>query len=150
MTKDKLLADYAAGRRNFSWVDINGADLRYADLRGADLSGAGLRGADLRATDLRGATLRGADLRGANFSGADLRGADLRYAAGIVQGGTRSDGYTFYLCLGREGGPYVKAGCRWFTLAQAAAHWTADKRCAAETAAILTGLKAQAAALGLL
>lgn len=43
MTRNELLAAYAAGKRDF-----RSADLRDANLRGAYLGGAGLRGADLR------------------------------------------------------------------------------------------------------
>ena len=104
------------------WAFKSGADLRGADLRGADLRGANLRGADLRGADLSGADLRGANLRGADLSGADLG------EQWIIQGATRSDGYAFFLQkLKDDSEPMVKAGCRYFTLAQAESHWTATR-----------------------
>jgi len=116
---------------------LSGADLRGAYLRGAYLSGAYLRGAYLSGADLRGAYLSGADLSGAylsgaNLSGADLSGADLGGAdlgtQWIIQGATRSDGYAFFLQkLKDDSEPMVKAGCRYFTLSQAEAHWKATR-----------------------
>ena len=94
-TREKLLAAFKAGQRNFVGVDLRGADLREADLAeadlrranlyGANLSGANLYRADLSEADLRranlyGANLSGANLRRADLSGADLSGADLRRA----------------------------------------------------------------------
>jgi hypothetical protein len=105
-------------------VSLRGAYLRGADLGGADLGGAYLRGADLRGADLRGADLGGADLRGADLRGAYLGGADLG-DQWIIQGQTRSDGYAFFLQrFTNDVEPMVKAGCRYFTLAEAEAHWT--------------------------
>ena len=115
-------------------ADLRGAKLRGADLIGADLRGANLRGANLYGADLRGANLRGADLRGANLyradlHGADLSGADLRGAnlgdQWIIQGGTRADGYAFFLQkLTDDDAPMVKAGCRYMTIDDAREHWT--------------------------
>ena len=115
---------------NLYGADLYGADLRGADLRGADLRGADLRGADLRGADLYGANLRGANLRGADLYGANLRGANLRGAnlgdQWVIQGQVRSDGYAFFLQhLTGDNEPMVKAGCRYFTLSQAQAHWEA-------------------------
>jgi len=85
-------------------------------------------GAYLRDADLSGAYLRGADLRGADLRGADLSGADLG-KQWIVQGTTRSDGYAFSLQKLREDKePMVKAGCRYFTLGEAHAHWEATRK----------------------
>jgi uncharacterized protein YjbI with pentapeptide repeats len=114
-------------------ADLRGAYLRDADLRDAYLRGADLRGAYLRDADLRGADLRDADLRGAYLRGADLRGAYLRDAdlgeQWIIQGPTRSDGYAFFLMrLKDEKEPMVRAGCRWFTLADARKHWNATHK----------------------
>jgi uncharacterized protein YjbI with pentapeptide repeats len=68
--------------------------------------------------DLDGADLGGADLGGANLGGADLGGQ------WIIQGAARSDGYFFFLQqLKDDKEPMVKAGCRYFTLAQAREHW---------------------------
>ena len=65
-------------------------------------------------------------------SGADLGGADLGGAylgeQWIIQGATRSDGYAFFLQkLKGDSEPMIKAGCRYFTLAQAESHWTATR-----------------------
>ncbi len=65
MNKEELLAAYAAGRRDFTGVDLSGANLCGTDLQHADLSGANLCGADLSGADLSGADLTGADLTGA-------------------------------------------------------------------------------------
>ena len=84
-------------------------------------------GANLGGADLRGANLGGAYLRGANLGGADLRGADLR-GQWIIQGGVRSDGHAFFLQrLKDDAEPMIKAGCRYFTIARAEAHWTATR-----------------------
>lgn len=95
------------------------ADLRGADLRGADLSDANLSGANLRWADLSGADLRRADL-----SEADLSEADLREAEGIVDVGYDPRGYRF-IGVSHPEGWRVLAGCRWFTIPEAIAHWTA-------------------------
>ena len=99
----------------------SGTDLRDADLRGAYLRDADLRGADLRGADLRGANLHGADLRGANLHGADLHGANL------LSLGQRSDGYEFYAQV-RNGGLWIKAGCRYFSISEARKHWISHNR----------------------
>jgi len=70
-------AKYEAGKRDFRWADLRGADLwdaslSNADLRGANLSKARLREANLSEADLRGAKLLGTQLRGANLKGAQL------------------------------------------------------------------------------
>jgi uncharacterized protein YjbI with pentapeptide repeats len=93
-----------------------------ADLRGADLSGANLSGANLSGANLSGADLSGANLRGANLRGADLSGANLSGAKGVVRIGPSSDGYEFFATQ-RDGVVWIKAGCRWFTAADAKAHW---------------------------
>ena len=82
---------------------------------------------DLRGADLSGADLRGADLRGADLYGADLRGADLRGASGILVLGQDSRGFRWGVVLPADatGQPMIKAGCRWFTVEQARAHWRA-------------------------
>jgi uncharacterized protein YjbI with pentapeptide repeats len=81
----KLLADYAAGKRDFRGVDLAGADLRganlaFANLAFANLAGANLAGAKLFCAKLAGAKLSRANLKDANLVGADLVGADLRGA----------------------------------------------------------------------
>jgi len=74
MNADDILRVYDGGRRDFSGVNLRGANLHRANLCGADLSWANLCGADLSWANLRGANLceanlREADLRGANLSG---------------------------------------------------------------------------------
>ena len=106
---------------------LSGANLREADLRGAYLREAYLSGANLREANLRGAYLREADLRGtdlseAYLSGANPRGADLR-GAGVIDCGQRSDGYQFFIHVTAKDQPMLLAGCRYFTLSEARAHW---------------------------
>ena len=90
-----------------------------------------------------GAYLRGADLRGADLGGADLGGADLG-EQWIIQGQTRSDGYAFSLQKLKENTePMIKAGCRYFTISQAQAHWEttrAGQSLLAETRAIVRAM----------
>ena len=92
-----------------------GLAVKWAIANEANLSGANLIEADLSGTDLSGA-----NLSRANLSGADLSGANLRLIGG------RTDGYYFYLI--REDVPtnrvMICAGCRYFTLDEARAHWT--------------------------
>ena len=78
-----------------------GADLARADPRGADLSGAYLSGADLRE--------------------ADFRGADLTRADGVLTIGP-IDTWIMYAVRFPDG-PRIKAGCRWFTVAEAREWW---------------------------
>ena len=102
---------------NLSGVNLTGADLYAADLRSANLTGANLTGADLRSANLSGAFLTGANLTGANLSGVNLTGA-----VGILRIGPTFDGYEFFAVI-RDGVPWVKAGCMWFTLKNARKHW---------------------------
>ena len=113
MTRDELLAAYAAGKRNFRGAYLGGADLAGADLRGAYLGGA----------DLAGADLGGADLRWAYLGGADLGGADLG-DQWVIQGSTRSDGHPFMLSHLTNEPVLVKAGCRSLEPSEAVEHWT--------------------------
>ena len=106
-------------------MSIDAANLRGADLRGANLRGADLRGAYLCSADLRGAYLCDANLRAANLRGADLRGADLRGAA--ICGGHDSRGYRFVGVEDDGGEIMIAAGCRWFALEEARAHWSDDR-----------------------
>jgi hypothetical protein len=80
-------------------------------------------GADLRGADLRGIDLRGADLRGINLRGADLRWTDLRWTKGYKCLGVDPRGYHFF-AVEHADGWRISAGCRWFTVDEAAAHWT--------------------------
>ena len=84
-------------------------------------AGANLRGAYLIEADLRGADLEGADLRGADLEGADLRGADLEGADGVLAVGP-IDTWIMY-AVRYPDGPRIKAGCRWFTVAEAREWW---------------------------
>mgnify|MGYP000844973848 CR=1 FL=1 len=74
---------------------------------------------------LRDADLSDANLSGADLSGADLRGANLR-GADLIHCGSRSDGYEFFAVM-KDGALWIKAGCRFFSLAEARAHWTATR-----------------------
>ena len=58
----------------------------------------------------------------ADLRGADLYGANLGGAVGIIRIGPSRDGYEFFGVL-REGEAWIKAGCRWFTAADARKHW---------------------------
>ena len=80
---------------------------------------ANLAGANLASANLASANLRSADLASAN-----LASADLASATGIVCAGTDRRGYRFVGVLHVDGWR-VAAGCRWFTLPEAVAHWTA-------------------------
>ncbi len=129
MTPDELRATLSA---HAEWLRSAGergkrANLRAANLRAADLAGANLRDADLAGANLRDALLTGANLRDANLTGANLRdavqtGADLRWAMGVIDAGTNHRGYRF-LGVRHDDGWRVAAGCRWFTVAEARAHW---------------------------
>ena len=133
---------------DLSDADLSGANLWRADLSGADLSGANLSGANLSDADLSGAALSDADLSGANLWRADLSRANLWRAdlsranlwradlsranvhgvevRGISRIACRADGYEFLL-LDTETGWRVSAGCRFFTIEEARAHWTATR-----------------------
>lgn len=71
---------------------------------------------------LEGVIFKGADLRGAYLVCADLGGANLRGAIGVIDGGQRSDSHRF-VAVRHDHGPKILAGCRWFTLPEARAHW---------------------------
>ena len=102
---------------------VNGYKIEpYANLKGANLKGANLKGADFYGADFYGADLVGADLWGADLRGAYLYGANLA-GTGIHRVGRRSDSYEFYMWNNR-GVPWVKAGCRYFSLEDGIKHWT--------------------------
>jgi len=118
---------------DLSGANLAGADLWRADLSRADLSGANLSRATLSRANLWGANLSRADLSRANLSGATLWGANLAGATvdgvavrGIPRIACRADGYEFLL-LDTEIGWRVSAGCRFFTIEEARAHWTATR-----------------------
>ena len=82
----------------------------------------------LSGANLWGANLSRADLSRANLSRANLSRANLG-TQWIIQGQTRSDGYAFSLQrLTADTEPMIKAGCRYFTLAQGQAHWEATRQ----------------------
>ena len=74
-------------KKDFSYTDSRGANLRganlsfanftYTDLRGANLRGANLSFANLNSANLEGANLTGANLTGANLEGAIVLGIDF-------------------------------------------------------------------------
>ncbi|PSN17354.1 hypothetical protein C7271_18170 [filamentous cyanobacterium CCP5] len=89
MDVNELLRQYAEGKRDFGFVDLQGARLSGRYLAGIALYQANLRGAILTQADLSSANLRQADLQGANLSQANLRGANLRRAnlkAAVLEG----------------------------------------------------------------
>ena len=107
---------------------LKGAYLKGANLEGANLEGAYLEGAYLEGAYLEGANLEGANLEGANLEGANLKGAKIndKTVLGILRHATRADGYEFFLWHCQEGF-YVKAGCHFFTMAEARQHWTVTR-----------------------
>lgn len=60
----------------------------------------------------------------ASLSGANLSGANLYEAKNIICAGTDPRGYRF-IGVKHETTWTIRAGCRWFTMAEAVAHWTA-------------------------
>jgi Pentapeptide repeats (8 copies) len=123
MTRQEILDAVKAGA-DLHGADLYGADLCGADLRGADLCGADLRGADLCGANLRGASLCGANLRGANLYATNLHGANLSGAVGYICMGWDKRDYHFRAIMHADGWR-ISAGCRWFTVDEAIAHWTA-------------------------
>jgi hypothetical protein len=88
-----------------------------------------LRGEGGKRARLDGANLTGASLDGARLDGARLTGAKInndKTAIGILRRATRSDGYEFFLWHCEEGF-FVKAGCRFFDMAEARQHWTSTR-----------------------
>jgi hypothetical protein len=124
-------------------ANLLGADLRGADLRGADLRGANLRGANLEGANLRGANLEGANLLGANLRGANLRGAGLRGANGIICAGHDGRGYRFTGHAIAGNLLRILAGCRWFTMRDAVAHWQSNRDALARVDVIVNWAREQ-------
>ena len=107
-------------------IIVNGYEIApNTNLRGADLHGCDLSGADLRNADLRNADLRNADLSNADLSDAYLQGCIWGNDKSVVSLGTDPRGYDF-IAIRHDDGWRIKAGCRWFTLPEAIAHWTAS------------------------
>src|SRR5690606_17976273 len=109
-------------------ANLEGGDLKGTYLRGVNLKGAYLKGACLKEADLKGAyleraCLKEADLEGACLKGACLEGADFSITI-LIDGGTDNRGYRF---VGVPGETFrILAGCRWFTLSEAVAHWSSE------------------------
>jgi len=72
-----LLRGYALGRRNFSHVNLQNADLANKNLANINLIAANLVGSNLENTNLSGAKLIESDLTNANLTGANLSNAKL-------------------------------------------------------------------------
>jgi uncharacterized protein YjbI with pentapeptide repeats len=119
MTRDEIVAAVAGGK------SLAEADLTGANLFGAALSYAKLAHADLTGANLADANLFGANLFGANLADANLFGATLSGAIGVICAGIDPRGYRFVGVM-HDDGPHVAAGCRWFTLAKARAHWATN------------------------
>ena len=98
------------------------ANLYGADLRGANLSGANLSGADVRDANLYGANLSGADVRDTN-----LYGANLYNATGIIPLPVAEPRVYRWVAVAHSDGWRIAAGCRWFTVAEARAHWNSPE-----------------------
>ena len=120
---------------NLSNADFSGSDLSVANFFGSNLSGADFSGSDLSGAHFFGANLSGANLSGSNLTGSHLFVADLSraiVAPGIELTGslprraTRADGYEFFLWQTTVGWR-VRVGCRFFSMVEAVAHWTATR-----------------------
>ena len=107
---------------NLSKANLSEANLLYADLHDANLRYADLSEANLSEANLLYADLCEADLSGADLSGANLHGANLNKTCGILRVGPSADGYEFFGVV-RDDRVWIKAGCRWFTVADARSHW---------------------------
>lgn len=98
---EEILKRYAAGEREFLYIDLSGADLSkvdfgerrlrnityierikfiYANFTNANLSGANFQGAFMEFINLTNANLSGANLENAQLAGANLRDANLKNA----------------------------------------------------------------------
>lgn len=95
MNRQELLDRYQAGERNFTYINLSGANLSGVNLQEIDLTGANLTGVNLswavlnqaqlvgvcfRRADLRNAVLTRSNFNQSNLSGANLTKADLRFA----------------------------------------------------------------------
>ena len=91
MEAQELVRRYKAGERDFSKVELLGANLSEADLSDVNLSGANLFRADLRGANLMEAVLGKADLRGAYLIGAKVTNEQIAQAKSL-EGATMPDG----------------------------------------------------------
>ncbi len=81
MTRAQFIAEYAAGRRDFTNLDIGGRiDLSGINLSGSDFSECWIE-ASFDNTDLSNARLTKANLKCSSFINANLTGADFRGSA---------------------------------------------------------------------
>ena len=138
-------------RASLNGAILDGAILDGAILNGASLNGAILDGAILNGAILNGASLYRASLDGAILDGAILNGASLNGAKGVIDGGSRADGYRFVGWI-KGGVLMIRAGCRDFTIAEAREHWTRTRGgtpLGAETTAILDHIEAVARIRGM-
>lgn len=91
MTVEELLEQYAAGRLDFSGVDLSEANLSGAKLNGVNFSEANLSVVNLSGANLSEANLSYAKLNVARLSGANLSGAILNHASLNVTNLIRAD-----------------------------------------------------------
>ena len=117
------LSDANLSGADLSDANLYRANLSRADLYHANLYHANLSGANLYRANLYGANLYHANLYGANLSGANLSGANL-FDANLLDCGHRSDGFRFIASKSKDGTLMIKAGCRFFSIADAREHWT--------------------------
>ena len=75
MNREELLRIYAAGKYDFSELNLSHINLSGTNLTGADLSGTNLTGADLSGADLTGAVLIETNLNGADLTNTILEDA---------------------------------------------------------------------------
>ncbi|MFW6357591.1 MAG: pentapeptide repeat-containing protein [Chroococcales cyanobacterium] len=76
MQVQEFLLQYQQGKRNFAYIDLNGANLSGANLRDINLNGANLNNVNLSWASLDNAQLTGASLRQANLHNATLTAAN--------------------------------------------------------------------------
>ncbi len=89
VTAEEFWERYEAGERDFTGINLSGANLSGAYLIQANLCGAYLENTDLSNTYLSSADLRGADLSNANLENACLEDAKL---AGAILDGAKLTG----------------------------------------------------------
>lgn len=109
MTAEELLRRYAAGERDFSGVNLYGADFNDCDLSEINLSNANLGetewdGANLSGANLTGSILQSSDLNNANLTGANLTRTRLQDSA--LSGTNLTDACVEGTQFGGE--PYLK------------------------------------------
>jgi hypothetical protein len=137
-----------------NYADFRGSDLRHTRFREGIWYNADFRNANLERVAFIDLQLGNVDFRGANMNHVNFNdGARFAGAKGIVEGGTRRDGYRFWGWVCKEEGLKIRAGCRNFTLEQAHSWWGRDHRgskLAAESMLIVESIQKRAELLGLL